>query len=1047
MTAEPLWDLDLPTLIGEYRGTVGYPARDVLAYNSGRDLTLRGEIDPPVLLSPVDDFAARICRAGGSYVPVRVLRGLPAAGTQARYEIEAVLEPPTRHYGGDIRVWVHDLVLDDEARRQRSVEAVALESLSARLAFDVGGEQCVVAVRWEGSNDTLGLVTSDRMIADCSLRADGWVLHRIRPDRRSKDNEGWETREVLVGTLILTGHTPQQMVRQGVIRLDTLGGRLWPVYVRATLAEFTQIAAATISPGVLPLVRSTNPNTGDLVYRLPSPDATAGITTVVAGSRERIEGSLEALTHAMSLPEDEERLGRLAESLAALRENPRGDVTSVGVDFKRGDPEPGAVAAVLDIGMLTQSDRRWKSLCRYRSDAGHGPLRVVLGAKGPPAARRPLTVTDMQIDRALGSTATAAQASAIRVALNSPDVALIQGPPGTGKTRVIGAIRRLLMEHDGEQGGLANVLLASTQNEAVDNLVRSQIRPDAIPADRRADAAKRGDVDAQVDGWAQDWSQRITSASPEAPPSLSVVRSLVHDCVSKAFGQGNAALPGIRRELEGPLRGHFPGPQVDLWLQKLQGPPEATGLTSEQRLLIRLIRTDPHEYQDDGRFTVQRLLRTLDQDSLAIDLTLLRELADRPTLPTKDQLKKLRQLKDLLLKAAIGPTGIPASATQTLAEIAEAVAEQLSRSAEGAITSLQTLAEQLRTHPAAVAELVEQFSDARAVTCQTAVATSPEPEGARSALTPEPRITLFETVIVDEASRTPPVDLLVSAEKARRRVVLVGDQRQLPHFVDEAVREALDKEDRRLFANPLFAALFDELKERQPLDGVSRVVTLTDQFRMHPRLGDFVSRSFYEPEVRIRSARSSEEFAESITTAGRRVALWLDVDSPAAQRPDFSWERPAESAAVTGFLEKFLPREPDLSVGVISFYAAQVEGIQAHLQAAGMLSDSLAATPSSNPSHLPDRLWVGTVDACQGREFDVVILSCVRSRGADGRFGHLSDANRMCVALSRARRLMVGVGDRRHFTSPRAERSVPWLHAFVGLCQQEESRYGEDSDG
>ena len=60
------------------------------------------------------------------------------------------------------------------------------------------------------------------------------------------------------------------------------------------------------------------------------------------------------------------------------------------------------------------------------------------------------------------------------------------------------------------------------------------------------------------------------------------------------------------------------------------------------------------------------------------------------------------------------------------------------------------------------------------------------------------------------------------------------------------------------------------------------------------------------------------------------------------------------------------------------------------------------------------RISVGTVDAFQGKEFDVVILSSVRSNmetDSKKRVGFLNNNNRLCVAFSRAKRLLVTVGD------------------------------------
>ena len=85
---------------------------------------------------------------------------------------------------------------------------------------------------------------------------------------------------------------------------------------------------------------------------------------------------------------------------------------------------------------------------------------------------------------------------------------------------------------------------------------------------------------------------------------------------------------------------------------------------------------------------------------------------------------------------------------------------------------------------------------------------------------------------------------------------------------------------------------------------------------------------------------------------------------------------------------------------------------------------------------------IGTVDAFQGKEFDVVFLSCVRSNKLPDRdddqlrrkYGHLLLPNRLCVAMSRQKRLLVAVGDRSMFDTEVAAKEVLGLHAFLKLC-------------
>ena len=57
-----------------------------------------------------------------------------------------------------------------------------------------------------------------------------------------------------------------------------------------------------------------------------------------------------------------------------------------------------------------------------------------------------------------------------------------------------------------------------------------------------------------------------------------------------------------------------------------------------------------------------------------------------------------------------------------------------------------------------------------------------------------------------------------------------------------------------------------------------------------------------------------------------------------------------------------------------------------------------------------DDLEIDTVDGFQGREKEAVVISCVRSN-SDGEIGFLADRRRMNVALTRARRKLIVVGD------------------------------------
>ena len=87
-----------------------------------------------------------------------------------------------------------------------------------------------------------------------------------------------------------------------------------------------------------------------------------------------------------------------------------------------------------------------------------------------------------------------------------------------------------------------------------------------------------------------------------------------------------------------------------------------------------------------------------------------------------------------------------------------------------------------------------------------------------------------------------------------------------------------------------------------------------------------------------------------------------------------------------------------------------------------------------------DRVTIGTVDSFQGMEFDVVFLSMVRSRkihkksSALSLFGHLMMENRLCVAMSRQKKLLIMVGDKDFATSRIARESIPAVSNFYDIC-------------
>ncbi|MGY8754679.1 MAG: AAA domain-containing protein [Candidatus Poseidoniales archaeon] len=241
----------------------------------------------------------------------------------------------------------------------------------------------------------------------------------------------------------------------------------------------------------------------------------------------------------------------------------------------------------------------------------------------------------------------------------------------------------------------------------------------------------------------------------------------------------------------------------------------------------------------------------------------------------------------------------------------------------------------------------------------------------------------FPVVLIDEATQATEPSSLVPIVKGCRQLILVGDHRQLPPTV---ISNAAEEGGLSI---PLFERLLENKVEAH---------MLTTQYRMHPTIREFPSARFYDN--RLEDGCSA---AERPPAAG---FLWPDWDRPVAFVPvhgseikeDVGSSRSNidEAAAVISILnDLLLPGDLNPSdIGIISPYSGQVRLI------GQMIPDEL------------DGVEVKSVDGYQGREKEIIILSTVRSN-SDGNIGFLKDARRLNVAMTRARRGLIVVGDDR----------------------------------
>lgn len=260
----------------------------------------------------------------------------------------------------------------------------------------------------------------------------------------------------------------------------------------------------------------------------------------------------------------------------------------------------------------------------------------------------------------------------------------------------------------------------------------------------------------------------------------------------------------------------------------------------------------------------------------------------------------------------------------------------------------------------------------------------------------------------------------------------------------------------------LFERLFKQLQQWEKRDGIKRTVTLDTQYRMHPVLGEFVSRTFYEyhGEPPIKAGRPEKEFFHDLPGYQGKVAAWINVPlNLGGETKGQSKSRRVEARRIAQELRSLIENDSHLTFGVIAFYRAQVTELWQEfckLELAEVADDGTyqvapAWRETTNyEGKLVERLRVGTVDAFQGKEFDVVFLSVTRSNNIKAtpdrpetylqKYGFLLLENRLCVAMSRQQRLLIAAGDlevvKAEANKPESDRqAIRELVAFYELCK------------
>ncbi|MEZ4829499.1 MAG: AAA domain-containing protein [Bacteroidia bacterium] len=248
----------------------------------------------------------------------------------------------------------------------------------------------------------------------------------------------------------------------------------------------------------------------------------------------------------------------------------------------------------------------------------------------------------------------------------------------------------------------------------------------------------------------------------------------------------------------------------------------------------------------------------------------------------------------------------------------------------------------------------------------------------------------FHTVFIDEAAQAMEPAAWIPILRANR-VIMAGDHCQLPPTVKsiEAGKGGLSH------------TLFESIISRKEVD-----VMLNRQYRMNEQIMRFSGRKFYNDELQadpqVKAWVLGPDFVpvEFVDTAGCGFDEILNPESRSRGNPEEANLLLKHLATLFNQITAQTPEtlSPTFSVGIISPYKEQVRILENQIQNSPMLSD------------FQRFISVNTIDGFQGQERDVIYISLVRSNDKN-EIGFLKDIRRMNVALTRAKKKLVVVGD------------------------------------
>lgn len=315
---------------------------------------------------------------------------------------------------------------------------------------------------------------------------------------------------------------------------------------------------------------------------------------------------------------------------------------------------------------------------------------------------------------------------------------------------------------------------------------------------------------------------------------------------------------------------------------------------------------------------------------------------------------------------------------------------------------------------------------------------------------PKTKLT-FDVVIQDEASKATPAELSLPLSYGKKAIV-IGDHRQLPPNLDkedilfklhmQRLKSKSREERDSIYNLEQYVRKHFDVLEKSHFERLFRQIdsslkgTFNTQYRMHQDINDVIYQ-FYVEENGLKCGVSDSDRQHGINIPGfispNNHVVWIDTNSPEV-RDGTSRANKGEVEAVKWVLEnlslsesfkeyqKSQKTDEDREIGLITFYGSQMKRLR-----------SVVDTAERKGLHIK----MSSVDRFQGMERNIIIVSMVRSNliakswkekldfrsypengyATQKDLGFAKSPNRLNVALSRAKTLLIIIGNSEHFSS------------------------------